>query len=58
MLFLLLPLAFPLIIVGLMVLGILIAVLEKVLLAMVIAVAGLFVLLLLFRLLGRIARKP
>ena len=58
MLFLLLPLAFPLVIVGLMVLGILIAVLEKVLLAMVIAVAGLFVLLLLFRLLGRIARKP
>ncbi len=57
-LFLLAPVAFPLIIFGLMVLGILLAVLEKVLLTMVIAVAGLLVLLLLFRLVGRIPRKP
>jgi|GEM_PF-2639238 len=57
-LFLLAPIALPLIIFGMMVLGILLAVLEKVLLAMVIAVAGLLVLLLLFRLVGRMARKP
>ena len=56
-LFLLAPVAFPLIIFGLMVLSVLLAVLEKMLLTMVIAVAGLLMLLLLFRLLGRIARK-
>jgi Flp pilus assembly protein TadB len=57
-LFLLAPLAFPLIIFGLMVLGMLFALLQKVLLTLLLVVAGLLVLVLLFRLAGRIPRKP
>ena len=58
LLFLLAPLAFPLIIFGLIVLGILFALLQKMLLTLLLVVAGLLVLLLLFRLAGRFPRKP
>ena len=58
LLFLLAPLAFPLIIIGLLVLSILLAVLQKVLLTLLLVVAGLLVLLLLFRPAGRIPRRP
>jgi hypothetical protein len=57
-LFLLAPIAFPLIIFGLLVLGMLLAVLQKVLMTTLMVVAGLLVLLLLFRLVGRIPRRP
>jgi hypothetical protein len=57
-LFLLAPVAFPLIIFGLMVLGTLFALLQKVLLTLLLVLAGLLVLVLLFRLAGRIARRP
>jgi len=57
-LFLLLPLAFPLIIVGLMLIGVLLSVVQQVLLPIILVVTGLFVLRLLFRLLGRMPRRP
>ena len=57
-LFLLVPLAFPLIIVGLMLIGVLLSVVQQVLLPIILVVTGLFVLRLLFRLLGRMPRRP
>ena len=57
-LFLLAPVAFSLIIFLLIVLGLLMAVLQKVLLTMFLVVVGLLMLLLLFRLMGRIPRMP
>ncbi len=57
-LFLLAPITFPLIIFGLMLIGVLLSVLQQVVLPMIVVVTGLFVLLLLYRLLGRIPRRP
>ena len=57
-LFLLLPLAFPLIIVGLMLIGVLVSVLQQLMLPIILVVTGLFVLRLLSRLLGRLPKMP
>jgi len=57
-LFLLAPAAFPLIIIGFLVLGMLLVVLQKVLLSMAIFVVCSLVILLLIRLVSRIARRP
>ncbi len=57
-LFLLVPLAFPLIIVALMLIGVLLSVLQQLVLPIILVVTSLFVLLLLFRLLDRIPQRP
>lgn len=57
-LFLLLPLAFPLIIVGLMLIGVLVLVLQQMVLPIILVMTSLLVLLLLSRLLGRMPRRP
>jgi len=57
-LFLIVPLVFPLIIVGLMLLGVVLSVLQPLLLSMGLIVIGLLVLLLLFRLLRTTCSRP
>jgi hypothetical protein len=56
--FLLAPLVFPLVIVGLMLLGVVVSVLQPLLLSMGLVVIGLLVLLLLFRLLRTTCSRP
>ena len=57
-LFLLVPLAFPLIIVGLMLIGVLVFVLQQMVLPIILVMTSLLVLLLLSRLFGRMPRRP
>jgi hypothetical protein len=57
-LFLLAPVAFPLIIFGLMLIGILVSLLQQLVLPIILVLIGLFVLRLLSRLLGRMPRRP
>ena len=57
-LFLLLPLAFPLIIVGLMLIGVLVFVLQQMVLPIILVMTSFLVLLLLSRLFGRMPRRP
>jgi hypothetical protein len=55
---LLAPVAFPLIILGLMLIGVLVSLLQQLVLPTLLVVIGLFVLRLLSRLLGRMPRRP
>ena len=57
-LFLLAPVALPLIILGLMLLGVLVSVLQQFVLPMILVVTGLLVFWLLYRLLCRMSRRP
>ncbi len=57
-LFLFVPVAFPLIIVALMLIGVLVSVLQPWVLPIILVVTGLFVLRLLSRLFGRMPRRP